>query len=210
MTKEDDELNQFKLIVVGLVKEAKSLEDLQLKLLDDVSASFSDFVAKEKLVEEPRRKEGVLPLIQAGVAWCQGQISALTDGPPSSDPLTRGYIKGLLARGVINKAERKLVNLYGMIRLDLERVPTIFLPRKISYLFAAVFLVVLLGLCVCFVCAIWEVVEDISVWAPMSYAVGGILGCLIRRAFDSAWGREWLAYRIKSRNPWICVAVENR
>lgn len=203
MSKEEDELREFKRLLGELAQQAKSKDDLGLKLIEDLSARFDDYVAREKLAEEPDRERGVLAALPAPWKWLVSQFRSLTYGPPSLDPLTRRFVDELERSGVISRAQHRLVNVYRMIRLDPDKAGVIVRPAPNDYRLAEFLLAVFAFATFLASVAVWEVAADMAGGYPMAYSLGALLGYLLRGAFDVAWGRERLARYIRSRMPWL-------
>lgn len=203
MSKQEKQLREFKRLVQEAVANADHKNDLGVNLISNVSADFDDYIAFQKLNEKETKREGILQRLKIIVVWPFKLSKLLNYGPPYTDSVTRNFINELGNKGVITRAQIRLLNVYQMIRLESNGSCFITFPSCNDYFKAKVMLGVLLILTPFSVLVVWEVSSCILPGLPFAYVAGVTVGLLWRGAYDLAWGREKLAKYITSRYPWF-------
>jgi hypothetical protein len=205
LSKEEDDLREFASVLEELAREAKDPFDLKSKLLSDASARLEDISAKRAVAlrETSRLDNGGIS--RKVIRFFAMQWETLQYGPALSDPLARQLVDGLVERGKITVNQRRLINLYQMIRFQESGGMTIILPSKKSYKLSAVLLSLLSILLMFSVVAIWEVVPVLDGAFPISFTIGALMGFLLRTSYDFAWGREKTVFYVRSLVPWLSI-----
>lgn len=208
MSRETQDLREFTRVLEDLAQEATTPSDLYSKLLSDASARLDDISAK-RIVEDREdsyQENGGLP--HKVIRYLATQWETLRYGPALSDPLARGVVDGLLESGRITVKQRRVINLYQMIRFQESGSMSIFVPNNKSYILAALALSLLVILLLLSTVAIWEFVSEIEGAFPMAYTLGLSVGFMLRAVYDSAWGREKIASYVRSVVPWLSVYIQ--
>lgn len=205
MSKEEEDLREFAKVLEELAREAKTLSDLKSKLLSDASARLDDISAKRTVEDREARSQRSLGLPRKVIRYLATQWEALQHGPALSDPLARGVVEGLVENGRITGKQRRLINLYQMIRFQASGSMSVTLPSKNSYKLAAQVLSLLAILLLLSAVTVWEVVSQLDGALLIAYTIGALIGFLLRSAYDSAWGREEIASCLRSHLPWLSV-----
>lgn len=208
MSREEQDLREFTRVLEELAREAKTPSDLYSKLLSDASARLDDISAK-RIVEDREvscQENGGLP--HKVIRYLAIQWETLRYGPALSDPLARGVVDGLVESGRITVKQRRVINLYQMIRFQESGSMSLVLPNNKSYTLAALALSLLAILLLLSTVTIWEVVSEIEGAFPMAYTLGVLIGFMLRAAYDSAWGREKIASYVRSLVPWLSVCIQ--
>lgn len=206
MSKEEEDLREFVRVLKELTQEAKTPFDLNVKLLSDASARLEDRSAKMtvELMETANHKnQGTSSRV---IRYLTMQLESLRFGPPLSDPLVRVIVDGLVKTERINIKQRRLINLYQMIRFQVSGRTEIQLPSDKCYKLATVAIAILFILLLLSAGTVWEIASMISGGLLIAYSLGSLIGYLLRAAYDSAWGREKLAIYVRNVVPWLCVS----
>lgn len=209
MSKEDDDLFEFKKILRNLANEAKSEADLGIKLIDDASARFEDYSARKKVIAE-REGQNVGRSRLGNMlnrVFCQWKV--ISDGPPLPDPIARRFVEALKSRGQLTIQQFRLVNLYRMVRFQQDGSSEIHAPIGADFRRAAVLLISLLFLGLISALAVWEIVAEMPGGLPVAYTLGALLGYLMRAAYDSAWGRAKIVRSLNVSMRWLRVVPRN-
>lgn len=205
MSNEEEDLREFAKVLEELAREAKSSSDLKSKLLNDASARLEDISAKRAvgLMEVGRLENSGIS--RKVIRFLAKQWEALQHGPAISDPLARRVVDGLVESGRITVKQRRLINLYRMIRFQESGITTLVLPSKKSYKLATLALLFLSTLLLVSAVAIWGLASEIDGGIPIAYTLGALMGFLLRAAYDFAWGREKTVSYVRSLVPWLSV-----
>jgi hypothetical protein len=205
VSEEEKELAEFKRMLQALTSEAKDKNDLGIKLLDNLSAQYDDYLARKKLNENQQFQRGICAWIKFITRWFLKLTQRLNYGSPYADPITRNFIQEIGNSGYITDSQIKLLNVYKMIRLDPSGICLVFLPTKAEFLRAKIWVGLLLVLTILGISYVWKVAICISPGFSIAYIFGAILGKLWKAVYDLAWGREKLAKYIHSRYPWYQI-----
>ena len=208
MSREEEDLREFARILEELAQEAKTPSDLKSKLLNDASARLDEISAKRTVDDREARCHERGGLLRKVIRFLATQWKALLYGPALSDPLERGVVDGLVQSGRITVKQRRLINLYQMIRFQESGSMSLLLPSKKSYRLAAQVLSMLAILLLLSAVTIWEVVSQINGALSIAYTLGALIGFLLRSAYDSAWGREEIVSCLRSFFPWLSVCKQ--
>ena len=208
MSKEEEDLREFERVLEELAREAKTPSDLKSKLLSDASARLDDISAKRTVEHREAHCQVSGGLSRRVILYLAAQWESLQHGPELSDPLARGVVDGLVESGQITVKQRRLINLYQMIRFQESGSMTLVLPSKKSYKLAASVLSLLVILLLLSAMTIWEVVSQIDGALPIAYTLGALVGFLLRSAYDSAWGRDEIASCMRALVPWLRVCKQ--
>lgn len=205
MSKEEEDLREFAKVLEELAREAKTPSDLKSKLLSDASARLEDISARRTVEDREARSQrsGGLPRIL--IRYVATQWEALQRGPALSDPLARSVVDGLVNNRWITVKQRRLINLYQMIRFHASGSMSVVLASPKSYRLAAQVLSLLAILLMLSAIIVWEVVSQIDGALPIAYTLGALIGFLLRSAYDSAWGRDEIASCLCTHLPWLSV-----
>ena len=155
MSREEQDLREFARVLDELAREARTLSDLKSKLLSDASARLDDISAKRTVEDREACSQGTGGLPRKVIRYVATQWEALQHGPALSDPLARGVVDGLVENGRITVKQRRLINLYRMIRFQASGSMSVVLPSRKSYKLAAQVLLLL---------AILLLLSAITVW----------------------------------------------
>ena len=205
MSREEQDLREFARVLEEIAREAKTLSDLKSKLLSDASARLDDISAKRTVEDREARSQGTGRLPRKVTRYVATQWDALQQGPALSDPLARGVVDGLVKNGRITVKQRRLINLYQMIRFHASGSMSVVLPSQKSYKLAAQVFSLLAILLLLSAITVWEVVSQIDGALPIAYTFGALIGFLLRSTYDSAWGRDEIASCLRSHLPWLSV-----
>lgn len=205
MSLEDDELRELDRLLAKLVSEAKGQDDLGMKLINELSASFDDYVAHQKITITPLEETGTSSWPTRVIQWLEHQVNVLNYGPRSRDPFTRICLDELKGAGVLSRAQFRLINIYSMVSLDPDGVGLIRRPSKRAYPLATVYLMLVGMVAILAMVVACEVLSSSLVGWVIAYAMGNVLGVLLRDAYDYAWGRERAIEKFKDKMPWIRV-----
>ena len=137
MSKEEEDLREFERVLEELAREARSPSDLRSKLLCDASARLDDISAQRTLVDREAHCQDSGGLPHKVVRYLATKWESLRRGPALSDPLARGVVDGLVESGRITVKQRRLINLYQMIRFQESGSMVLVVPTPKSYILAA-------------------------------------------------------------------------
>ena len=208
MSRVEEDLREFARVLEELAQEAKSLSDLQSKLLSDASARLDDISAKRTVKDREAHSQRSGGLTRKVIRYLATLWETIQHGPALSDPLARGMVDGLVENGRITVKQRRLINLYRMVRFQASGSMSVVLPTKNSYKLAAQVLSLLAILLLLSAVTVWEVVSQLDGALPIAYTIGALIGFLLRSAYDSAWGREEIASCLRSHLPWLSVCKQ--
>ncbi len=208
MSKEEQDLREFARVLEELAREARKPSDLKSKLLSDASARLDDISAKRTVEGREARSHESDGLLQEVVRYLTTQWETLQHGPALPDPLARGVVDGLVESGRITVKQRRLINLYRMIRFQESGRMSLILPGKKSYKLAVQVLSLLAILLLLSAITVWEVVSQIDGALSIAYTLGALIGFLLRSAYDSAWGRDEIASCLCGHLPWLSLSKQ--
>ncbi|MGZ8984457.1 MAG: hypothetical protein ACXW11_10965 [Methylotenera sp.] len=203
MSREEDDFRELRRLLEDTAANAKVKSDFRINLIDNVSAQFDDGVALQKVKEKETKNRGVLDWLKFVLSWPFAIFKLLNYGPPCTDPITQNFIEELCRKGIITRAQTRLLNVYKMVRFDPNGSCLVFLPSSQDYSKAKVMVGVLLILTPLLAFVVWEVAACILPGLPFGYVMGATLGLLWRGAYNYAWGRKKLAKYISEKYPWF-------
>lgn len=203
MSEQEKQLGEFKRLVQSAAAGANHKNDLGVNLINTVSAEFDDYIALQKLNIKETKRKNIWQQLKSFVVWCLKLPRILNFGPPSADPITRGFIQELGKKGEFTRAQIRILNVYKMIKLESNGSCLIITPSSKDYLKAKLLLGVLFMLTPLLALVVWEVATCILPGLPFGFLMGAVLGLLWRDAYNMAWGREKLAKYLTSKHPWL-------
>lgn len=204
MSKENDELREFKRIVEELARDARSSSDLGTKLIDDASAKFEDYVARRQ-IESPVEDVGARATIRRLWVWVKRQYQSIDRGPALPDPLARGYVERLAQEGKLSLQQLRIVNLFRVIQFRSNGETIAQLPTRTTYRLALLIVAILIVATVATSLLVWSYASEIDAGIPLAYTAGALLGFGFRRVYDWTWGREKLVHFLTRSQPWLTV-----
>lgn len=209
MSKSEDDLREFVRVLEVLAQEAKSPSDLNTKLLSDASARLADASARATMeIKEASRFEHNHCVLKA-VQCLKAQWNVVRFGPELADPMARGLVDGMVNNRQLSLKQRRLVNLYRMIRFRASGGIDLLLPEREYYKRATVILTILSIILLLTAVAVWAVISELEGGVFIAYSLGTLIGYLLRAAYDSAWGREKTAAHLKRHIPWVSICRQN-
>ena len=200
MSKEQDQLNEFKVMVEALSQQVESNDDLGLAFIDKLSMQFDDHLAHQKIYQNESKKCNT---IKSVIDSFLVKLGLQNDKTTDVDPVIQNFIHELGKKGHITSNQLVLLNLHKMIRVDVNGAYCVMHPNLKDYKKAelqALLLLILTPLTLAFV---WKISRCIYPGIPIALILGTALGLLWRSTYYSAWGRNKLAKTIVSRYPWF-------
>lgn len=198
MSAEDDDLQWIQAELDRLAHDAKSSDELGAVMIDHLAARYEDRVAAEQVATESVRRNWKWKLIRV---FCSGAI------PDVRDSLRAGFVDALFARREITKQQKRIVNVFGVVRFADEGETEVVFPSGAAYSRARIMLWVLSVPSLIAVWLAWEVFSTSLVGFAVSWTMGSLLGWIGRDIYDSAWGRARLAQALASRYRWLVPRV---
>jgi len=200
VSKEQDQINEFKVMVEALSKQVKGRDDLGLAFIDKLSMQFDDHLAHQNIYpNESGKTSGVKSLFTKLLIKLGLQANRLF----SIDPVIQNFINELSKTGVITTAQFELLRIYRMIRVDDDGSYFVMQPRETDYKKAKLQALLLLILTPFMVAFVWDMSKCIYPGLPTAFILGSALGLLWQGTYNLAWGREKLAKFIVSRYLWF-------
>ena len=204
MSKEQDQLNEFKVMVEALSQQVKSSDDLGLVFIDKLSMQFDDYLAHQNIYQNESNK---ISGIKSLVTKCLAKLRLRDDKSTNTDPVIENFIHELSKTGVITATQFKLLSIHNMIRVDVNGLYFVMKPKEKDYKKAKLQTLLLLILTPLTLAIVWEMSKCIYPGLPTAFILGAALGLLWRATYNLAWGREKLAQYLMSRYPWFRVTV---
>lgn len=205
VTKEQDQINEFKKIVAALSRNVKSKNDLGLTFIDKLSMQFDDHLAHQKIYRNESEKISGIKLLVTKLLLKLGlRNSKFTN----TDPVIQNFIHELNKTGVITATQLKLLSTHEMISVDVDGLYCVLKPNEKDYKKAKLQTILLLTLTPLTIACVWEIAKCVYPGLPMAFILGAALGLLWRETYNLAWGRAKLAQYLMSRYPWFRVAVK--
>ncbi|HYN53818.1 MAG TPA: hypothetical protein VES38_03855 [Methylotenera sp.] len=200
MSKEQDQLNEFKVMVEALSQQVKSSDDLGLVFIDKLSMQFDDYLAHQSIYQNESNKIGAIKLL---VTKFLVKLRLRDDKSINTDPVIQYFINELIKTGVITSNQFELLSIHKMIRVDDNGSYFVMRPGKKDFTKAKLQVLLLLILTPLTLVFAWEESTCIYPGLPIAFILGAALGLLWRTTYNLAWGREKLAQYLRLRYPWV-------
>jgi len=204
MSKEQDQINEFKVMVEALSKQVEDRDDLGLAFIDKLSMQFDDHLAHQKIYRNESKKSSGIKLI---VDRHLVKLGFRNDKSIDTDPVIQNFIHELGKKGHITSNQLELLSIHKMIRVDVNGSYFVMKPEAKDYKKAelqALLLLILTPLTLAFV---WKISRCIYPGIPIALILGAALGLLWRGTYNLAWGRDKLAKYLILRYPWLKTAA---
>ena len=205
MSKEQDQINEFKVMVSALSQQVKSKDDLGLVFIDKLSMQFDDHLAHQKIYRNESEKSSGIKLLVTSLLL---KLGLRNNKSTNTDPVIQNFIHELSKTGVITATQFKLLSIHKMISTDVDGLYCVLKPNEKDYKKAKLQTMLLLTLTPLTIACVWEIAKCVYPGLPMAFILGAALGLLWRETYNLAWGREKLAKYLMSRYPWFRVAVK--
>jgi hypothetical protein len=200
VSKEQDQLNEFKIMVEALSQQVKSKDDLGLMFIDKLSMKFDDHLAHQNIYQNNSNK---INRINSLATKFLVKLKLRDDKSINTDPVIRNFIYELSNAGVITSNQFDLIIIYKMIRVDDNGAYFVMKPEKKDFTKAKLQVLLLLILTPLVFVFVWETSRCVYPGLPNAFILGSALGLLYRGTYNFAWGRDKLAKFIVSRYPWF-------
>lgn len=210
MSAEDEDLKELKRILGELAAEVRCRDDFGVRMIDNLSSRFDDYVANQRISVKPASEREYFSKRLAPLRWLKSQATFSMYGPQSKDPFTCMYLDILMKNGVISRAQLRVINNYSMVISDSLKGWVIYRPPQSAYDIATWLLVVIVIAAIQMVVLILEHLSGIVPTLVMAYTAGHVIGYLSRCVFDHAWGRDRAVESFKNGTPWIRVGMAGR
>jgi len=205
VSKEQDQINEFKVMVEALSKQVKDRDDLGLAFIDKLSMQFDDHLAHQKIYRnESKNSSGIKSIVD----WLLLKLGFRNNKSIDADPVIQNFIHELNMKGIITNTQLELLNVYKMIIVDDSGSYCVKLPKAKDYKRAKLQVLLLIALILLTLGFVWEISKCIYPGLPISFILGSALGLLSRGTYNLAWGRDKLARIIVSRYPWYILFNE--
>lgn len=198
MSAEDEDLRWIRSELIRLTRRARVPEDLGSVLIDHLSAGYEDRVAAERVVTNSKRRNWKQRV------WYLLHRKAI---PDVRDALCAAFVDTLLARREITKQQKRVINVFRVVRFGEDGRTEIVLPSSVSYRRARIMMMVLSVPLIVAAWLVWEVFSTSLVGIAISWTLGSLLGWIARDIYDSAWGRARIAKVLASRYRWLVLTA---
>ncbi len=200
MTKEQDQIHEFKAMVEELSKQVEDRDDLGLAFIDKLSMQFDDHLAHQKIHQnESKKSSGIKSIVDQHLV----KLGFRNDKSIDTDPVIQNFIHELAKKGHITSNQLELLSLHKMIRVDVNGAYCVMHPKEKDYKKAELQALLLLILTPLTLASVWKISWCIYPGIPIALILGAALGLLWRGTYNLAWGREKLAKYLMLRYPWL-------
>lgn len=200
MSIQDENLKDFKRLIHEAAKNAKTKDDLGLRLISSVAADYEEYLDRKQLYKKP--SSNLFHLLKLILFFPFTAFQALNLGPNNKDPLVRNYVEDLYKHKVINQAQARIINSYQMLHASSDGVIKVVAPtsndRRLALL-QSISVLVFLPLVVKLV---WDMSVNLRA-IPFGYLTGAAIGLILRDGYYRYWGRNRIISFMAQHQPWI-------
>lgn len=208
---EEDDLEMLKTFLAQIAREAHSRDALGRNLIDELDMRYDQYLSINAETEKLRPQEP--PMVRAfekirrgfGNTWYVIQHGYL----PPAKSIPSSIAAHLEKEKKISRGERRLIEIYGMIKATGDGAWQIIGAPKAAHRTAKLYFLRAAILTIIFCYTALEIFSTSIINIPASITIGMINGWFWRDAYDYALGRNKLARKLKQTLPWMSLQIEH-
>ncbi|WP_124552736.1 hypothetical protein [Methylophilus methylotrophus] len=200
MSIQDENLKEFKRLIQEAAKNAKTKDDLGLRLISSVAADYEEHLDRKQLYKKPASI--LFHLFKRIILSPFTAYKAFNLGPKNKDPFICNYIEDLYKNKVINQAQVRIINSYQMLHASSDKVIKLAAPSSNDRRIAVLQSICVLVLLPFVVKLVWDVSVNLRA-IPFGYLAGAALGLILRDGYYRYWGRNRIISFMAQHQPWI-------